>query len=119
MPLFDELAMKELQYIADQITKAEREGWFDTINYPNAERCRALLKEIRDYARAQTGQDHIRSTIMWWMVEWEDQAGDRHEAMTKSVDSFCDYLDEIGGRYLSKYEVEPGMVFRADREQEQ
>ena len=49
-----------------------------------------------------------------WIVEWEDQSGDRHEAMTKSVDSFCDYLDEIGGCYLSKYEVEPGMVFPAD-----
>ena len=41
--------LEDQKYISAQITKAERRGWFDKINYPNAERCRDLLKEIRTY----------------------------------------------------------------------
>ena len=40
---------EDLQYISSQITKAERQGYFDKINYPNAEFCIDLLKEIRKH----------------------------------------------------------------------
>lgn len=46
-----------------------------------------------------------------WIIDWEDREGEVHKATTKDVNSFCDYLDEIGGCFLSKYEAEPGMVF--------
>ncbi len=39
----------ELRYISDQITKAERKGWFDHVNYPSAINCMGLLKEIRSH----------------------------------------------------------------------
>ena len=39
----------KLMYISGQITKAERQGWFDKINFPNATNCVELLKEIRRF----------------------------------------------------------------------
>lgn len=39
--------MDDIEYISGQITKAERNGYFEKINYLNAEFCIALLKEIR------------------------------------------------------------------------
>lgn len=42
-----------MKYISEQITKAEREGWFDAVNYPNAVACMELLKSIRIYCDTQ------------------------------------------------------------------
>lgn len=41
----------KLEYIANQITKAERSGWLDAVNWTNAVRCQDLLKDIRELAR--------------------------------------------------------------------
>ena len=41
--------MQSLEYISNQITKAEWQGWLDVIDYPSAERCRSLLLEIRKF----------------------------------------------------------------------
>ena len=41
-------ALNKITYISDQITKAEREGWFDKLDFTNADRCMRLLLAIRD-----------------------------------------------------------------------